>query len=553
VKLGNCNIDSHKLFLITLIIYCLPIQGQHGAKYWVQFTDKDKVSFSINDPEKFLSHSAILRRLKNNATITEEDLPVSKLYVDSLRKSNVKVMYTSKWFNSATIEVYNESDINRIKNFSFVKAVEKTADALNYKNFILSNKNKVELNELATINTSEYGNGFTQIQLENGLSLHEKGFRGKGTCIAIIDAGFHEAENYVSLDSVRIENRVLSTKNFVDIGESVYNSESHGAYVLSTIAANLPGTLIGTAPDAFLILLCSEDGRSEYPVEEDNWVAAAEFADSSGADIISTSLGYTTFNNSSYNHTIAELNGESTRISRAAAIASAKGIIVVVSAGNDGDNSWHYIGVPADAKNILTAGAIRSDSTRALFSSFGPSYDGRVKPDVMAMGQNVTVEGSIGQFFGVAGTSFSAPIIAGLTACLVQAYPKVKGADIMNAIRISSNNFNNPSYSFGYGIPDFNKAFNLLQDKIEKPDNSIWISPNPFRDILVFNTKFSNFGQIKIMCFNAIGDLIFETTKPVSNYIILQTEVQNLKHGLYIFKCFANNNSWVFKAIKMAN
>ena len=541
------------LLLATLINFCLPANGQHGEKYWVQFTGKKNVPFSTSEPGKYLSLAAIQRRLKNNVTITEEDLPVSKLYIDSLSKSNVIVRYTSKWFNSATIEVFDESDIKRIKNYSFVNKVEKTADALNYKDYILSDKNFVELNKHTNINTSDYGYGFTQIQLENGIPLHEKGFRGKGICIAVIDAGFQSADYYVSLDSVRLQGRILSTKNFVDIGQTVYNTEPHGAYVLSTMAANLHGTLIGTAPDASFILLCSEDVRSEYPVEEDNWVAAAEYADSAGADVISTSLGYTTFDNSVYNHTIADLNGESTRISRAAAIASSKGIVVVASAGNEGDNSWHYIGVPADAKNILAAGAVKSDGTRASFSSFGPSSDGRVKPDVMAMGQNVTVEGSIGQFFGVNGTSFSAPITAGLSACLVQAYPTIKATDIMNAIRMSANNFNNPNYSIGYGIPDFNKAFDLLQNQIEKPDNSVALSPNPFRNIIVINTNFSNFGQIRIMCFNTIGSLVFETTKPFSKYIILQSEVQNLKHGLYIIKCFANNKSWVFKAVKMAN
>ncbi len=218
----------------------------------------------------------------------------------------------------------------------------------------------------------------------------ELGFRGKGIQIAVNRCWVSKMRKlYVSLDSLRNAKPDISTKNFVDLGQSVYNDVSHGAEVLSTIAADLPGTFVGTAPDASFILLCSEDVNSEYPVEEDNWVAAAEYADSAGADIISTSLGYTTFDDPVFNNSYIDMNGETTRISLAATIASSKGIIVVVSAGNEGDNSWHYISAPADAKNILTAGAVTSDSLRAIFSSFGPSSDGRIKPDIMAMGENV--------------------------------------------------------------------------------------------------------------------------------------------------------------------
>lgn len=544
------NYKFHIVFTLSIVLINLSAEGQHGAKYWVQFTDKKQIPYSINKPEQFLSSRAIQRRLRNNVPVTEEDLPVSTYYADSLNMPGVKVMYTSKWFNSATIEVNDTSAIEIIKNYSFVKAVENTADAVSYKNGFISNKFKDQFSPLTNPDESLYNYGYTQIKLENGVSLHKLGFRGKGIQIALIDAGFQDADIYVSLDSLRNANRILSTKNFVDLGQSVYNDVSHGAEVLSTIAADLPGTFVGTAPDASFILLCSEDVNSEYPVEEDNWVAAAEYADSAGADIISTSLGYTTFDDPVFNNSYIDMNGETTRISLAATIASSKGIIVVVSAGNEGDNSWHYISAPADAKNILTAGAVTSDSLRAIFSSFGPSADGRIKPDVMAMGEDVAVESSPGQFLGNNGTSFSAPIIAGLTACLVQAFPAIRKDSVMDAIRKSSNLYERPNFSYGYGIPDFNKAYNLLQGKIIKNANTINIFPNPFQDNLYFNLNFPYSESIKIMCYNSIGKLIFVTTKPASDFVILQTELQSLKQGLYIFKCYSNNQSWVLKAVK---
>ena len=544
------NKNTSILIFLFFFLFTAVTKAQHGAKYWVQFTDKNNVPYSINEPEKFLSPEAIQRRIKNNCPITEEDLPVSKIYIDSLTNSGVIVKYTSRWFNSATIEAFDESKINSIKNYSFVKAVEKTADALNYKSYILSDKNKVDLTELANPEISFYGYGYTQIKLENGIALHQMGFKGKGVRIAIIDVGFHDADIYVSLDSVRADNRILGTRNFVDIGESVYNAQSHGADVFSIIGANLPGTFVGTAPEASFILLCSEDANSEFPVEEDNWVAAAEYADSAGADVINTSLGYNTFNDPIYNHSWSDLNGESTRISKAATIASSKGIIVVISAGNEGDNSWHYIGVPADAKNILTVGATTSDSSRAGFSSFGPSADGRVKPDVMAMGQGVTIEARYSFLTGGSGTSFSSPIIAGLTACLVQAYPNVMNNDIMEAIRLSANNINNPNPAFGYGIPDYGKAFDLLKKPGPTSDSSLLLFPNPFGNYIALKISSSYTGSVKISCFNTMGKLVFEISRPSAKIIRLQSELQNLKKGIYFFKCNVNTNSWTIKAVK---
>jgi len=539
------------IFLLCLFFSGTRVFSQHGAKYWVQFTDKKGVPFSLNNPEKFLSARSILRRIKNSSELKEEDLPVAVKYSDSIRKTGANVMYTSKWFNSVTIEVSDESVIEKIKMFSFVKKVEKTADPLSYKKIGFNDKNKLEISSISEIfNSNYYGLGLTQISLENGLFLHSNGFRGKGVQIAIIDAGFLDANNLSSLDSARNKGNILGTKDFVEPGGDVYQAHEHGSFVLTSIAALEPYTLVGTAPDASFWLLRSEDANSEYPVEEDNWVAAAEFADSVGADVINTSLGYTQFDDSVFNLAYKDLNGETARISIAASIAASKGIIVVVSAGNEGNSDWHYISAPADAKNITTVGAVMSDSIITQFSSYGPSYDGRTKPDVVAMGQNVTVQIPSGQFGLVSGTSLSSPIIAGLSACLVGAFPNANAGDIISAIKLSGNYLTNPNNTYGYGIPDFQKAYNFLNIKLkENPD--IVISPNPFQDNINLHLENANEENIKIECFNLDGYKEFETNK-TGNNIYLSSEIQKLPQGLYIFRCNSKTKSWKTKAIKFS-
>jgi len=525
--------------------------AQHGAKYWVQFTDKTNSPFSINKPEEFLSSRAIQRRQKNNIAITAGDLPVSAIYQDSLSKIGVKVYYSSKWFNSVTIETNNDSLVETIKNLSFVKAVQKTADPLTYKKAVILDKNDLLFSEFSSTSDSNYyGNSYTQINLENGIALHNLGFRGRGIIIAVIDAGFYQADQSSSLDTARQQGRILGTRDFVDPGNNVYNANIHGAEVLSIIAGIQPGTLVGTAPDASFWLLRSEDAESEYPVEEDNWVPAAEMADSAGADVINTSLGYSLFSDSVYNLTYTDLNGETSRNSIAANIAASKGIIVVVSAGNEGNTPWHYIGTPADAKNILTVGAIKSDRTIANFSSFGPTSDGRIKPDIAAFGVDATVQSSPDNFGLVSGTSVSAPIISGLSACLVEAFPNETSSNIIMSIKMSSDRYTDPNDTFGYGIPDYLKVYNLLAAKTENVIKSVATYPNPFSDYLIFNLNFPLGETINITCWNITGKKLFELSRTFESIVYLSPELKVLEEGLYIFTFTGKSNKYFSKVIK---
>jgi serine protease AprX len=534
-------------WLCTSILF----YGQRGANYWVQFTDKNNTPYSKNKPEEFLSLRSIERRIKNNAAVTDEDLPVNKSYIDSIQHIGVRVLYSSKWFNSVTIETNDEPLIEKVKKLSFVQNIEKTADTRATKSAVISDKNDFIISEnMATTDTQYYGQSFNQINIENGIFLHEKGYRGKGVLIAIMDVGFLEADLYSSLDSVREKGNIVTTRDFVNPADDIYRTHYHGSAVFAIIAANIPGIIVGTAPDASFLLCRTEDTGSEYPVEEDNWIAAAELADSIGADVINTSLGYNVFSNPLYNHSYKNMDGSSIRISIAARIASSKGIMVVVSAGNDGNKSWHYIGAPADAMNILTIGAVDKNGILSSFSSRGPSFDGRIKPDITAMGKDGFSEIRLGTFDYASGTSFSAPVISGLSACLIQAYPKARVNDIMNAIRQSASQFFSPDNDYGYGIPDFKSAYQFLENKEDTVTHKNFIFPNPFCNYFVVNLPFAADESVTLECYSISGEKVFTEKLNSNNLLVFSSQSNALSQGIYIFKCSTKSKTWITKAIK---
>jgi serine protease AprX len=344
-------------------------------------------------------------------------------------------------------------------------------------------------------NALNYGNSYTQIHMHKGEWLHNLGFKGEGMIIAILDAGFREYLTNPAFDSVRNGNRVLGTYDYVNGKVSVNEEDLHGAYCFSIIAANEPGLITGSAPSAAFWLLKTEDTNSEYPVEEQNWVAAAEFADSAGSDLITTSLGYDYFNDPVFDHDYASRDGHSTLISRAANFAVTKGMIVTASAGNSGHGlgETKYIGCPADADSVLTVGAVDPNGIIAMFSSIGPNSGGSLKPNVVSLGEGTIVAQTDGSVTLGNGTSFSNPNIAGLVACLWQAFPEFNNHDIINAVQQSADRFVHPDNQYGYGIPDFQKAYQSLLIKkhflqyISNPANpDISVYPVPFdRDFTV--------------------------------------------------------------------
>ncbi|MEM9917782.1 MAG: S8 family serine peptidase [Bacteroidota bacterium] len=453
--------------VLTLVFSCVAVllmgQGAKPAKYWVSFKDKIGTPYSTDQPEAFLSPRALERRFRHGIEVTEEDLPVNPAYVRKLTEQGAKLHNVSKWLNAAAV-LADSMVVDKLMGLPFVDSVEYVGPHIRQRvRTRTKNKKRDQWEDYKRL-PSYYGYGAPQIQMLSGDLLHDKGHRGRHMLVAVLDGGFTNVDIMPFFDSLRQDERLLQGRDFVGVDKHVWESSSHGSHVLSVMGSNLPGLLVGTAPDASYVCIKTEDTGGEYLIEECNWVAGAEYADSIGADVVNSSLGYTTFNDKSMNYTFEDLNGRKSRATQAANIAFSKGMIMVNSAGNSGRGPWKYIGVPSDAEKVLTVGATDFTGRRASFSSFGPSSDGRVKPDVATAGQAVTVASIYSYDVQLSnGTSFSSPMMAGMVASLWSAFPNKTNEDIVAAIRKCGNQATRPDDELGYGIPDFFKAYLYLE------------------------------------------------------------------------------------------
>jgi hypothetical protein len=307
-----------------------------------------------------------------------------------------------------------------------------------------------------------YGLSTNQIRIHNGEFLHNIGLRGQNMVIGMLDAGYYQYTTLKAFDSVNKNGQVLGTYDFVNRETSVIEDNAHGMYCFSIIAANIPGQFVGSAPKANFYLYRSEDAASEYPIEEHNWVCAAERVDSVGGDIISSSLGYTTFDNPAFNHTYADMNGNTTMAAIGADLAAKKGILVFNAAGNDGASTWKFIGTPADADSIVAVGAVTTTGAVANFSSFGPSSDGQIKPDVASVGVATVLQATNNTISTGNGTSYACPNMAGLATCLWQGFREFNNMKIISVLRQAGSTAAAPDNRIGYGIPDMKKAVLIL-------------------------------------------------------------------------------------------
>ena len=545
----------NRIFLLfTCLLYTINSLTQTAPhKYWIEFTDKNNNPYSIDRPEEFLSGRTIKRRIKQSIPIDILDLPITPMYIDSIKNMGLTVLTTSKWLNGATVYTTDTSLLNQLKNTSFTKSIKKTFYDTNA---ISTPKEQTDITPIPTKSEEQllddYGYSYSQIALHNGQQLHSMGYKGKGVVIAVIDAGFYNANRLAAFDSIWQNGRVLGYRDFVTGQPMQFNTSTHGTGVLSTIAAYVPGTFIGTAPEASFWLIRSEDANSEYIVEEDNWVAAAEFADSVGADIINTSLGYSTFDDNSQNHTYLDMDGNTTRVSKGARIAARKGMLVVCSAGNQGNKSWQYITAPGDADSILTIGAVDTGGTYASFSSVGPTSDGRIKPNIAAVGYQTYIITTSGYFLPANGTSFASPIIAGLAACLWQANPEVSNIDLINAIQRASSQFYDPDNLIGYGIPNFFAADTILKRrKFDITNYPSSIGPNPFDNYLTLNVPHNDGAEYKVDIFDVSGrKFITEKAKPDFLNDIHISGLDHLNSGVYIVNIDAQDFHQQLKVIK---
>lgn len=488
-------------FITLFVTVAFSVKAQ--TRHIIKFTDKNNSPYSISQPGEYLSQKAIQRRFRQKITIDSTDLPVNPFYIDSLTKiTGVTFINSSKWLNQVLVEVSDPAALDMITAYSFVKGTSTVA--LNVSNNSNShietrplprkedNNSVLESSGIAS-DSLNYGNNDAQVRIHEGEYLHKLGYRGQGITIAMLDAGYLNYKTNPAFDSVLINGHVVAEYDFVKSEFSVDEDNVHGANCFSILAANNPGVMVGTAPKSDYILFRTEDAASENPIEEQYWIAGAERADSLGTDLISSSLGYVNFDDPSYNHTYAQRDGNTAMVTIAADMAARKGILVVNAIGNAGNslNDSKYVMCPADGDSVLAVGAVNTSGELGTFSSWGPGGSGKRKPNIVSVGWQTTYTNSNGVTAQGNGTSYAAPNIAGLIACLWQAFPDFNNMEIIDAVQRSADRYNNPDDRYGHGIPNFRTAYDILLNKrkerhIPKP-KGIWMQVYP----TVFRQQFN--------------------------------------------------------------
>ncbi|WP_367771327.1 S8 family serine peptidase [Flavobacterium sp. WC2421] len=521
---------------------------------WVYFNAKANSQSYYESPLLMLTQRALDRRTNQSIALDFMDIPMNKDFVSQVKLvSGITVMAKSKWLNAIHVRG-TQTAINSIKDFAFVDKVDFANKTLNL------GAKTVKAEKLAKVTSVKeqsktkrikadytYGTSANQIQMVNGQLLHQQNFTGSGKIIAIMDAGYPGVDSALPFQRLKDNNQILGGYNFVSRSENFYTGNSHGTSVLSTMGGYKENALVGSAPDASYYLFITEDTTSENPIEESLWVEAAEKADSLGVDVINTSLGYFEFDNSTYNHTYSEMNGTTAFMSRGAEIAFSRGMIVVTAAGNEGGTRNPYIAVPADAVSVLAVGAVNATEVRASFSSIGPSFDGRIKPDVMAQGVSTVLSDEFGNIITSNGTSFSSPIMAGIIASFWQAFPNKTNKEIRQLILESADRFTNPTNQYGYGIPDFSLALNKGTLNVNQfSTTSFVLYPNPTTDFVTVSFP-ESFNKGKVIIYTFSGQKILERDLSANSDSI---SLHSLSNGVYIYKIESDGFSKMGKIIK---
>lgn len=550
-----------KLLLLMILISSMLIQAQEVYKFAVEFKDKDHTPYSIDHPEAFLSQRAIDRRAKYYIGYNESDLPIDPAYISDVLSAtdDVQLIIQVKWINTIIISL---DDPNHIASINALPEVKNTAMVYNPNlKTKFADKFKDEMNTDLSIKASNgtnsndsafYGGAWTQIHQLKGEKLHEQNLKGEGMVIAVLDAGFISADTAKVFDNLWDNGRLLGTSNMVEPGETVYANHGHGTFVLSIMGGYLPGEHVGVAPEASYWLIRTEDVYSENIIEEYNWVAGAAFADSVGADILNTSLGYIDFDDSNFDHTYDDLDGNTTIITKAANMASQKGMLVLNSAGNSGHLPWRYVGAPADGYDVFTIGSVNGNGVIAYSSSHGFPWSEDVKPDVVARGS-----GAYGYSVGSAsiaqssGTSFSCPVISGMSACLWSANPTLSPFWIKEAIVKSADKLFNPDTLYGYGMPDFQLALNILGlHEDVNAEKHIQLSPNPVKNTLFVGLQANHNTDVELLIYNLQGVLV-KRQNINYNHSKIPLNISSLSSGMYILELRSDELSETIKFTKI--
>lgn len=515
--------------------------------YWYYFTDKQDNGYSVDQPLDFLSERSVERRAWQSIPVDETDLPVTRKYVDSLSGLGLQVLYTSRWLNGILVSSDNDVLADTLYRLDFIDSLAWQPNE-NVRYFPGPPYGDRFSPRAETPETLPYGFSSDQVGQLKVDFLHEEGYTGAGVRIAVLDAGFSNLESLPAFASPIAQGQLIATKNFVNRNESVFGSHSHGTNVSSIIVGYLPDTLIGTAPGAELLLGMTENPDSETRIEEYSWIEGAEWADSLGADIINTSLGYTTFDDTSTNYSHENMDGMTAHISVANGMTAAKGMLSVTSAGNQGNDPWYYIGAPADAENILAVGAVYASGEIAAFSSHGPTYDHRIKPEVVAMGALTVVQGTNGLAQRGSGTSFASPLIAGAVASLWQAYPALSSTELMRWIIESADQYKNADVTFGYGVPSFRGAYWAITSA---PRNErileMKVYPNPVNDHVNVEIPASRRGSYVLNIYDIQGRVVYSTGANLPGRVTIGREIQP---GMYILEAGTKQRYFRTRIIK---
>ncbi len=557
---------KHLFVILSVFIFAFTVFAQE-QKHVVFLTDKDNNPYSLSDPGAFLTQRSLDRRTNANISLDTKDLPVTPSYVDQIAVTGATVVYSLKWFNAVVVNTNDQAVLDAIAALPFVDHIDQVlskspgqasgGSGVNKNDEIPPYTITKPVSAISTKSTGslDYGQSYNQTHMLSLDGLHDLGYTGEGMMIAILDAGFYHVDQISAFDSLWLNNQILGTRDFNQPGNNVFGDDmhSHGMMVLSTIGANLPGEMIGTAPHASFWLIRTEVGDYEALIEEYNWDAGAEFADSVGADVINSSLGYTTFDNPVYDHTYADMDGNTTPITRAADLATSRGMMIVNSAGNSGGSSWQYIGAPADGDSVFSIGAVNAAGMYASFSSTGPTSDGRIKPDVTAQGQGAAIIDSWGGVSQGSGTSFSSPIMAGALACLWQSAPQSTAQELRDAVRNTASQATTPDMLYGYGIPNMMNAmlvFTAAPVMIEK-EQTFLLFPIPFTSSpwLKCNLKSEELASVEIL--SITGQLISKRSCLMNlSSTLLLSDFDPLSTGIYIVRIISASGQQVLRAVK---
>ncbi|WP_347157058.1 S8 family serine peptidase [Pontibacter chitinilyticus] len=545
------------LLFIVLLLSASAVRAQQGAavqQHLIYFTDKEGSPFSISQPLAFLSPKALERRQHQRIQLTHRDLPVNPAYVTGLKQQGVEVRYTSRWFNAALVQC-NDAELAQLANLPFVKRTytlhRETPRTQLQAVTRQEEKMALTLQAPAPVSAEAYGAAFHQANMLGAVELHQAGFRGEGMTIAVLDAGFPGVDTIAAFSHLFQDQQLKGTYDFVQKDSHVFGANAHGTAVLSTIAAYAPGKMIGTAYAANFLLLRTEDAATEHHIEEINWLLAAEYADSAGADVISSSLGYTVFDAPAASYTYSDMDGNTALVSKAADMAAATGMLVVVSAGNEGSSSWHYISAPADADSVLTVGAVDSLGAKAAFSSFGPTADGRTKPDVVALGAKAYVLNTAGQVRQGSGTSFAGPIMAGFATCLWQVRPAITNYRLIQLLHELGSNAASPDSAIGYGIPTYAHLITALPEL-----NSLGTAAitNPVLQDEIVLSLGTAWGQqpVVLHVYDTTGKIVHqEQLEPNRSRHELRLQGSQLKRGVYICRLQSAKQSATLRFVKL--